>query len=258
MAQSIAFDRAATYYDDTRGFPPGIDQDAAATIVQAGQLSAASRMLEIGVGTGRIALPLAKYVGQVYGLDLSPAMMLRLRSKQSGEPIYLAQGDATRLPYPEHEFDAVIGVHILHLIPNWQGVITEIARVLKPDAPFIQCWSKNNDIFKTLWSAWRSAVPDNEAADIGLSWDKNEGTLQAMGWRVDEAQTFDYTYSRRPQDFVHQLENRVWSRTWRISDKSLAAGIEAVKTVVARDYPDAAVEIPVHEQFVAKPYYPPR
>ncbi len=258
MAQSIAFDRAATYYDDTRGFPPGIDQDAVAAIVKAGQLTGTSRVLEFGVGTGRIALPLAKYVSEVHGIDLSPAMMLRLRSKQNNEPIYLTQGDATRLPYPDHKFDAVVGVHILHLIPNWQGVITEIARVLKPDAPFIQCWSKNNDIFKSLWAVWRSVIPDNEAADVGLSWDKNEGTLQAMGWRVGEGQIFNYTYTRRPLDFVHQLENRVWSRTWRVSDESLVAGVAAVKAVVARDYPDATVEIPVHEQFVAKPYYAPR
>jgi len=258
MTQSIAFDRAAEYYDDTRGFPPGIDQDAAAIIVQAGQLTKASRVLEIGVGTGRIALPLAKHVSEVHGVDLSPAMMLRLRLKQSDEPIYPTQADASRLPYADHSFDAAVGVHILHLIPNWQGVLTELVRVLKPDAPFIQCWSKNDDVFKSLWSAWRSAVPDDEASDVGLSWDKNESTLQELGWRVGEAQTFDYTHERSPARFVRQIENRFWSRTWRVSEKSLAAGIEAVKAVVARDYADAEALVSFHEQFVAKPYYPPQ
>ncbi len=257
MAQSIAFDRAAEYYDDTRGFPPGIEQNAAKTIVQAGNLNQTSRILEVGIGTGRIALPLAKHVSAIHGIDLSPAMMLRLRAKQSHEPIYLVQGDATRLPYADHSFDAVVGVHILHLIPNWQGVLIELIRVLKPNAPFIQGWASNDTIFKALWSAWRSVVPDTEATDVGLSWDKNESTLESLGWRVGEAQTFDHIYTRTPESFLHQLENRMWSRTWRVSNESLALGARAVKEVIARDYPNAETPIPVHEQFVAKPYYPP-
>jgi len=258
MTQSIAFDRAAEYYDDTRGFPPGIEQDAALTIIRAGNLSASSRILEVGIGTGRIALPLAKHVGQVHGLDLSPAMMLRLRSKQNGEPIYLSQGDATRLPYADHAFDAAVGVHILHLIPGWQDVLKELIRVLKPDAPFIQCWSRNEEVFKSLWAAWRSAIPEQEAADIGLSWDKNEPTMQAQGWRIGTEQAFAYSYGRSPAVFIQQLENRVWSRTWRLSDESLAAGVAAVKAAVVRDYPDAEAPVTVHEQFVSKPYYPPQ
>ena len=258
MADSIAFDRAATYYDATRGFPPGIDQDAAKTIVKAGQLSGNSRVLEVGIGTGRIALPLAKHVGAVYGVDLSRPMMLRLREKQADEPVYLAQGDATRLPFPAHSFDAAVGVHILHLIPNWQGVLSELTRVLKPNAPFIQCWTVNDDVFKDLWIAWRSAVPDNEASDVGLSWDKNEDTLKALGWRVGEAQNFDYAYGRTVAGFIRGLENRILSRTWRLSDESHAAGVAAVKAVAARDYTDAEAQITVHDQFVAKPYYPPQ
>lgn len=258
MTQSIAFDRAATYYDDTRGFPPGIEREAAATIVRAGHLTTNSRIAEVGIGTGRIALPLAKHVGTIHGLDLSPAMMLRLRTKQSDEPIFLAQGDATRLPYADHSFDAAVGVHILHLIPNWQTVLVELTRVLKPNAPFIQCWSKNNEVFKSLWAAWRSAIPDTEAIDIGLSWDKNDDTLRSIGWRVGEVQTLDYTYGRSPALFIQQLENRIWSRTWRLSDESLAAGVSAVKAVVARDYADPEAPVPVHEQFVATAYYPPQ
>src|SRR6185436_14302081 len=108
MVQSIVFDRAATYYDDTRGFPPGVEQDVAKTIVRVGTLTPTSRVLEVGIGTGRIALPLAKHIGAVYGLDLSHPMMLRLQEKQTDETIYLIQGDATHLPYANHSFDAAV------------------------------------------------------------------------------------------------------------------------------------------------------
>ncbi|MBA3870285.1 MAG: class I SAM-dependent methyltransferase [Anaerolineae bacterium] len=258
MADSIVFDRAVSFYDETRGFPPGIELDVAKVISQVGKLTPTSRILEVGVGTGRIALPLAKHVEAIYGLDLSRPMMLRLQAKQSDEPIYLVQGDASRLPYPDHTFDATVGVHILHLIPNWQGVLTELTRVLKPNAPFIQCWTVNDDVFKDLWIAWRSAIPDQEAADVGLSWNKNDQTLQALGWRVGEAATFDYAYGRTVAGFIRGLENRILSRTWRLSDESHAAGVAALKAVAARDYTDAEAQIIVHDQFLAKPYYPPQ
>src|SRR5215218_7987283 len=99
MAQSIAFDRAADYYDQTRAFPPGDEKRAAALLARAGGFTTADHVLEIGVGTGRIALPLAPHVGAIFGIDLSLPMMQRLASKRTGEAIYLTHADATRLPF---------------------------------------------------------------------------------------------------------------------------------------------------------------
>lgn len=252
--QSIAFDRAANYYDATRGFPLGVEHEAAAAIIRAGKLTHSSRVIEIGIGTGRIALPLAKRVGEMHGLDLSRPMMLRLRAKQTDEPIYLAQGDATRLPYADHSFDAVVAVHVFHLIPNWQGVISELARVLKPNAPVIHCWSESDEEFKMLWEAWRSAVPNDEAADVGLRWNRNEGALEEIGWRTGETETYRYSYGRSPAAFVRQLENRIWSATWRASDDSLAQGVAAVKSVVNKHYAHPENDIVINERFIAKAY----
>jgi SAM-dependent methyltransferase len=49
--------------------------------------------LELGIGTGRIALPLAQRGVQVHGIDLSEAMVARLRAKQDTEPIDVTIGD---------------------------------------------------------------------------------------------------------------------------------------------------------------------
>ena len=50
--------------------------------------------LELGVGTGRIALPLARRGVRVYGIDLSEAMVARLRAKPGGDA---GRGDHRRL-----------------------------------------------------------------------------------------------------------------------------------------------------------------
>jgi SAM-dependent methyltransferase len=55
--------------------------------------AAGGRALELGIGTGRIALPLAARGVEVVGIDLSTAMVARLRAKPGGERIQVALGD---------------------------------------------------------------------------------------------------------------------------------------------------------------------
>ena len=50
-------------------------------------------VLELGIGTGRIALPLAQRGVEVHGIDLSPAMVARLRAKPGGDDIPVTIGD---------------------------------------------------------------------------------------------------------------------------------------------------------------------
>ena len=56
-------------------------------------LAGSGRALELGIGTGRIALPLAQRGVQVHGIDLSEAMVAKLRAKPGGEDIGITIGD---------------------------------------------------------------------------------------------------------------------------------------------------------------------
>jgi SAM-dependent methyltransferase len=57
------------------------------------ELARSGRALELGIGTGRIALPLARRGVTVHGIDLSKAMVARLRAKPGGEDIPVSIGD---------------------------------------------------------------------------------------------------------------------------------------------------------------------
>ena len=57
------------------------------------ELAGSGRALELGIGTGRIALPLARRGVSVHGIDLSKAMVARLRAKRDGEDIGVTIGD---------------------------------------------------------------------------------------------------------------------------------------------------------------------
>ena len=57
------------------------------------ELAGGGRALELGIGTGRIALPLAQRGVEVHGIELSRAMAAKLREKQGGEEISVTIGD---------------------------------------------------------------------------------------------------------------------------------------------------------------------
>jgi SAM-dependent methyltransferase len=258
VLNSIAFDRAASYYDETRGFPPGEEQTAAALISQTGGLTPASKVIEIGVGTGRIALPLARHVGVYFGVDISRPMMARLRAKQNGEPISLLEGDATRLPFASHSFDAAVAVHVFHLIPNWQAVLQELARVLREGAPLLHCWGEP-DTFKSLGQVWRASLPPRETEVVGVRFDYNPTFLFEQGWTpAGETATHSYSYEMAPQKFLDQLKNRIWSQTWRLTDAQLASAVQAVETVMRTEYPNPEQPVGVTSNFNVRAYLPPK
>jgi SAM-dependent methyltransferase len=89
----ISFDRAAEYYDTTRGYAEGSAERIREAIVAYTGAGPGTRFLELGVGTARIALPLARRGVPVHGIDLSAAMVARLREKPGGAEMPVAIGD---------------------------------------------------------------------------------------------------------------------------------------------------------------------
>jgi SAM-dependent methyltransferase len=82
---------AATYDESAAGmFEPGAVYAAADFLAG---LAGGGRALELGIGTGRIALPLASRGVPVHGIDLSRAMVARLRAKPGGDAIGVTIGD---------------------------------------------------------------------------------------------------------------------------------------------------------------------
>jgi cyclopropane fatty-acyl-phospholipid synthase-like methyltransferase len=71
---------AATYDGSTGVFEPGAVNATAGLLAD---LAGGGRALEFGIGTGRIALPLASRGVPVHGIDLSPAMVARLRPSRA-------------------------------------------------------------------------------------------------------------------------------------------------------------------------------
>ena len=81
---------AARYDEDTEMFDPAVVDPVVDLLVE---LAGSGRALELGIGTGRIALPLARRGVAVHGIELSKAMVARLRAKPGGDDIGVTIGD---------------------------------------------------------------------------------------------------------------------------------------------------------------------
>jgi ubiquinone/menaquinone biosynthesis C-methylase UbiE len=238
-SDSVKFDRAADYYDATRGFPQGEEIPIARLIAQAGQFNKNSRVLEIGVGTGRIALPVVGYVGQYIGIDLSRPMMDKLRDKQDAERVSLIEGDATQLPFGDALFDGAVVSHVFHLIPNWQEALAELRRVLRPDARLIHIWSQDDDLFRPLWDAWNAAVPEKADQDYGVSRQARSTFLADAGWQsTGEPLTHSYPIQISMQQFLDLARGRKWSSCWRYTDDELTRAVAAMEAVMPAVFPN--------------------
>jgi SAM-dependent methyltransferase len=82
----------AERYDRSTGdeFDPAVIES---TVEFLAELAAGGRALELGIGTGRIALPLSQRGVPVHGIDLSEPMVARLRAKPGGDAIGVTIGD---------------------------------------------------------------------------------------------------------------------------------------------------------------------
>lgn len=136
MTELKSFDRVAHLYDETRGVPTDVAMAIARAIFNAlpGDCTE-PRVLETGVGTGRIAVPLAALGVRVAGTDISSKMVERLRQKR--DDIDIVYADAARPPFRATSFDAALFVHILHLVPDEEETLRAALPLLKPGGRLI-------------------------------------------------------------------------------------------------------------------------
>lgn len=124
---SIRYDTIASRYDETRG---GLVRGAGFARGFAASLgSGRGLVIDVGVGTGAVALPLRELGYEVVGVDLSLPMLARAQERLGCS---VALGDAMRLPVRDASAGAVTMSWVLQLVGDQEAVFAECCRVLRP------------------------------------------------------------------------------------------------------------------------------
>ncbi len=253
--KSLSFDPVAHIYDQTRGYPPEISEMIARGLEKVAKATLETRFLEVGIGTGRIALPLASLGHNYIGVDISenmltqlqkklradgwseeqdqwgrqpeehpacmPQRVARYRSQARNASMRLITADMTDLPILSQTIDVVVAVHIFHLVHNWQQALREILRVLKPGGFFLHCWDAYVQSDRiTIDTRWKEIV-----RELGGSPDSPVATysigmaeewLRQQGRLSQEIHVVKWNSEVIPQQVIENVENRVWSGTWGV------------------------------------------
>ncbi|NJR66033.1 MAG: class I SAM-dependent methyltransferase [Leptolyngbyaceae cyanobacterium CRU_2_3] len=124
---SFSYDPIVSLYDASRSLPIEASQQITNCILDVVSATPETEFLEIGIGTGRIALSIIERGYAYTGVDISENMLNELRRKLAGIPnkLTLLQQDATALSFENDSFDCVLTVHVLHLIPDWRKALSE-------------------------------------------------------------------------------------------------------------------------------------
>jgi SAM-dependent methyltransferase len=123
----VYYDRMAEGYERERhrGYHAFLDESEVACVVD---LVRGADVLEVGCGTGLILSRLEGVAGRLTGADLSPGML----SRASARGHAVVRADATRLPFADGTFDAVVSFKVLAHVPAVRSALAEMARVLRP------------------------------------------------------------------------------------------------------------------------------
>jgi len=89
-------------------------------------------VLDVGIGTGRGSIPLAKKGMNVTGIDSSQAMLDETQRQAGGAPMTLKVGDVRDLPVPDAAFDFLVSLNVMVHFPHWQEVLLEWQRTMRP------------------------------------------------------------------------------------------------------------------------------
>lgn len=125
MMSEIAYDELAAAYAQHRCVHPEVLRFLLAAV------GPASRVLEVGCGTGNYLVAIRQRVGcHCYGTDPS-AEMLR-QAKARCKDVQLSQGIAEALDFPAASFDLVFSVDVIHHVRDRRRFFLEAVRVLRP------------------------------------------------------------------------------------------------------------------------------
>jgi SAM-dependent methyltransferase len=229
MSTRVSFDRVADVYDRTRAMPP--DATAAVTAGIAAVLRDAApnpRLLEVGLGTGRIAVPLAEAGIRVVGIDIATAMLAQARSKRADLAIVVA--DATAPPFRTASFDGALFVHVLHLVPG-ALVLPATRRLVRPGGVLLHGQTDYGQHRRGLFTLLRDVMGQvggtlpatDRWPEVGAVF---AAGVAAAGATCEERVLARWTESTTGRRILDAIAGRVYSNTWAIPDDALPALLE--------------------------------
>jgi ubiquinone/menaquinone biosynthesis C-methylase UbiE len=209
-----------------------------------------------GIGTGRIAIPLAEKGYKITGIDISEEMLSllddRLRKSERFLPVSARKADVLDLPFADGEFDIAITVHFFYFIPQWKKAIGEILRVVKDNGilvlmhtgtgteiPFI------NERYKELSASKGYVIPETGAASNREVAEYCESLGYQAEWVRDR---WRWTSNIRLDKALEYVKSRAYSFTTFAPDDIHISVVESLADEMRSRFDSLSAEVSVPNQ----------
>jgi len=234
---SLVFDRIADRYDDTRGGPARgrLYADALGPL-----FARDGRTLELGVGTGVVAVELRDRGRDVVGVDLSEPMLRRAQERLGAR---VALADVQRLPLADACVDDAYACWVLHLVSDVAATLAEIRRVLRPGGRLVVITSRpidaRADVDRILVDLQRQLRGGGDAQDHPP---RLESLASGLGFAVlPRSEVSAHPHTLSPAEQAARMEQRIYSCTWDVDDQTwqrlVVPAIAAMRALPDPDQP---------------------
>jgi ubiquinone/menaquinone biosynthesis C-methylase UbiE len=131
-------------------------------------------VLDVGCGTGCLAFALTEkcQVSQLHGIDFAPAYIEHATRLNHDPRIVFQVGDACAMDFPDHSFDRVLSLLVLHFVPSADQAIAEMRRVARPGAV----------VGATVWDARGGFVANRIFFDTAAALDPKASERRARNY----------------------------------------------------------------------------
>jgi SAM-dependent methyltransferase len=236
MSGPLSFDRAAEIYDRTRVTG---SSETAASVAFLDSVLPAGDLLEIGVGTGAIAIPLTAHGRRVVGVDISIPMLTQLLDKEPSSRLRVSCADATRLPFADGAFTGAYCRWVLHLIDGWRDAVRELCRVVARPATILVEPGGYSGEWRTVWLRFveeLGPVAEPVGVDVRRGYGDLDEAFASVGGRLREIVRTPSKVDSSLDRFFTEVAERSYSWTWRVPDDELQAAIATVREWAVQRY----------------------
>ena len=157
----------------------------AAHLVEFAQIKPSEAVLDVGTGTGVVAITAARAGATVTGLDLTPALLeaARENARIAGlTNLQWLEGDAESLPFPDGRFDVVVSQFGHMFAPRPDAAIAEMRRVLKPSGRVaFATWPPEHFVGRLFAFVGRNSPPPPPGAAPPPQWGNPALVAERLG-----------------------------------------------------------------------------
>ncbi|MBS1904178.1 MAG: class I SAM-dependent methyltransferase [Bacteroidetes bacterium] len=237
------FNALAEQYDAYR---PHYPAEALLFLVTLAELDRSSEVADIGTGTGRIALELAKYVRTVYAVDTAAAMLERLSENARLEGltnIRTLEVSADNTGIPSEALDMAVMAQSFHWVDKTPA-LREMYRILKPNRPLVVMWNQvihtSEQYYRNITAQIKEHNPSYRGGADIVSTDF-QPSIEASGlFGAVDRYTFSFEMQYTAESYVGYLLSKSYIGVG-IPQELLPSFIETVHGILKDSFPHGKI-----------------